>query len=114
MSRSVGLAVFRGGLSAESVKFEDGECYYEAAVEQWVCTACDWSCDLRKDAAKHVRTHVRPYRCIYCSMRFATSRDVRRHQGAHLGGVPGFGCVCCGSKFTRKDNLVKHVRVQHG
>ncbi|TLS24885.1 hypothetical protein PpBr36_09075 [Pyricularia pennisetigena] len=79
---------------------------------------------------KHLRSHVRPVVCPFrfcpitamCYHQTAEQRDMKRHvrsnhrEWAKMHGLagPDFVCEHCAMHFTREDNLVRHVRSQHG
>ena len=72
----------------------------------------DWS-------QKHYRTHCKPVRCPFpsCEKRQAEPCDMERHVWSYhknwavengyrdLSGA----CERCGQKFTRRDNINKHI-----
>lgn len=47
------------------------------------------------------------YYCGQCSLKFARSSDLRRHERAHLLVLP-YICTQCGKGFARKDALKRH------
>lgn len=47
------------------------------------------------------------YHCGQCSLKFARSSDLRRHERAHLLVLP-YICTQCGKGFARKDALKRH------
>jgi hypothetical protein len=75
-------------------------------------------CDLNK----HMKTHEKNHLCTLplpstgapCGQRFATMKDLRRHQGAATHGVEASHvCPYCGSAKSRPDNLRDHIRRKH-
>jgi hypothetical protein len=69
---------------------------------------------------KHIRQHWRPVKCprLDCEHRDVESRDMRRHievahplwaqaSGHHL---KKFKCPNCDSKFSREDNMKRHLK----
>lgn len=75
-------------------------------------------CDLNK----HMKTHEKNQLCTLplattgapCGQRFATMKDLRRHQGAATHGVEASHvCPYCGSAKSRPDNLRDHIRRKH-
>lgn len=69
-----------------------------------------------------MRVHVRPVKCSWCEETGANQADIRRHAELYHKEralerwilIGPFPCDLCGTEFTRKDNLQKHVRIQHG
>lgn len=47
------------------------------------------------------------FHCGQCSLKFARSSDLRRHERAHLLVLP-YICTQCGKGFARKDALKRH------
>lgn len=48
---------------------------------------------------------------VPCQVCFKFVPDLNRHMKRHE--QPLFKCSICNSPFTRKDNLKRHVRMQH-
>ncbi|OTA54841.1 hypothetical protein K449DRAFT_469299 [Hypoxylon sp. EC38] len=70
--------------------------------------------------SKHTLCHSKPVTCEVagCERRFATKRDLDRHNGAkHPDLYPKQEHICClcrpQKKFSRKDNLKRHVDIFH-
>lgn len=74
-------------------------------------------CDLNKHRKTHEKNHI----CTMdlpsggpCEQRFATSKDLKRHQNSGAHGAQGdFVCPHCGSRKSRMDNLKDHMRRKH-
>lgn len=74
-------------------------------------------CDLNK----HRKTHEKNHLCTMklpsgapCEQRFATSKDLKRHQNSGAHGAQGdYVCPHCGSRKSRLDNLKDHMRRKH-
>jgi len=68
-------------------------------------------CDLKK----HRKKHTRPYKCKLCPQDFYQRRDLEKHTRVHVGG-PSWPCPYenCGKKYTVDDNLVRHIKKEHG
>lgn len=64
--------------------------------------------------------HEKPRKCPSCSQRFATSRDLRRHQHSihevadrSLYYCLVQGCKKSGRGYDRPDNCKRHISKQH-
>uniref|UniRef100_A0A8C4Q536 C2H2-type domain-containing protein n=1 Tax=Eptatretus burgeri TaxID=7764 RepID=A0A8C4Q536_EPTBU len=53
----------------------------------------------------------RPFVCnwLYCGKRFTRSDELQRHLRTHTG-EKRFGCPECGKRFMRSDHLSKHQK----
>ncbi|KAF4457969.1 hypothetical protein F53441_224 [Fusarium austroafricanum] len=96
------------------------------AISQYYCSECDRFFGGNRDLNKHMKTHNKPVKCKAdpnCDVTKAEQRDMDRHyRSSHkvyaaskgilteeqICGFPG-----CASKFTRKDNLIKHWKKFH-
>ncbi|KAK0651093.1 hypothetical protein B0T16DRAFT_489175 [Cercophora newfieldiana] len=75
---------------------------------------------------KHEKQHIRPHKCRFEGCRYAEGgdpggfgqpRELENHEKTHLpGSEPSFRCyvVGCNRGATRIDNMVRHLRSQHG
>lgn len=69
-----------------------------------------------------MKKHTRPLHCEKCPAAVAERRDLIRHYWTYhqdYARKHGFQserseCAVCHRKFTRKDNLTRHVRKYHG
>src|SRR5690606_11685599 len=74
-------------------------------------------CDLNKYRKTHEKNHI----CTMnlpsggpCEQRFATSKDLKRHQNSGAHGAQGdYECPHCGCRKSRLDNLKDHMRRKH-
>lgn len=74
-------------------------------------------------SSRHIKTHIRPYRCSNCGDRFSEQRDLDRHHDKH-GKIRLYFCpvVHCpwhvrGDKhgFSRRlDNAKRHLKLHKG
>lgn len=66
---------------------------------------------------REIRKIKKPEACRKCPRRFAYIRDLERHLPVHerKEGIPTerFGCPHCGSTFTLKHNLTRHLNNIH-
>ncbi len=67
--------------------------------------------------SRHSRTHSRPHGCKLCGKAFAWKNELDRHSTHHQAVVVRYPCSvpgCDSKRFSRKDNLRKHIRKYHG
>ncbi|KAJ8734805.1 hypothetical protein PYW08_014055 [Mythimna loreyi] len=53
-----------------------------------------------------------PYRCQYCSARFATAPKLARHVRTH-NEEKSFPCKYCNKSFVKSHHLTRHLRLKH-
>ncbi|XP_058818259.1 zinc finger protein 14-like [Topomyia yanbarensis] len=68
---------------------------------------------------KHLQSHLYPYKCDYCPIRFLNGDSYIKHVGTHEGTVvDGFTCDLCGKHFTLRRSfsvhLAKHRAIENG
>lgn len=72
---------------------------------------------LTLDDRREIRKYEKPEACKQCTKRFAWTRDLNRHLTVHERkegrATALFGCHYCGSTFTFKHNLTRHVKNKH-
>lgn len=81
----------------------------------WKCEVCGRRCRDAKALQQHKRCHLKPYQCSdpTCYLRFSTRRDLNRHRYAvhEVRGVTNLtSCPHCPKRFSRSDNLRRHVK----
>ncbi|XEU98254.1 hypothetical protein FSHL1_003541 [Fusarium sambucinum] len=94
---------------------------------QYHCAECDRFFPGNRDFNKHMKIHDKPVKCkadASCKVTKAEQRDMDRHyRSSHRAyaaskGILTEDAVCgfqgCTSKFTRRDNLLKHWKKFHG
>ncbi|GKU00490.1 unnamed protein product [Fusarium langsethiae] len=99
----------------------------EQPPSQYYCSECDRFLPGNRDYNKHMKTHDKPVKCkadTSCKVTKAEQRDMDRHyRSSHRTYAASKGilvedAICgfqgCTSKFTRKDNLLKHLKKFHG
>ncbi|CAH0400526.1 unnamed protein product [Chilo suppressalis] len=82
------------------------------------CDQCHVRCPNKIVLSKHISsTHNREeYACNYCNKTFVRKAHVIRHllqSGCDGTEAASFPCEICGVVFSRKDNLLVHLRSQH-
>lgn len=88
----------------------------------YTCLACGESLPTRLCFRSHIRRGCsdtrQAYRCDTCKRTFTLAKDLKRHQGSASSCLKSsqeskkiqFPCIC-GRRFTRKDTLLRHLRV---
>jgi uncharacterized C2H2 Zn-finger protein len=76
------------------------------------CLACQRAFVRATEARKHIKLHVRPFKCNVCSLRFSEQRDLDRHVSGHAGYI-AVRCSC-GRTFSRYDNYRRHAKRSEG
>lgn len=92
-------------------------------VVRFSCDTCLLVFDRQCDLNKHNGKHIRRFKCTIAGCRFqdrgfATSKDLKQHMNtrAHRSSFApesSSSCPRCSKKFTRKDNLHRHLRNEH-
>ncbi|KAL0819590.1 hypothetical protein ABMA28_007678 [Loxostege sticticalis] len=82
------------------------------------CPQCPVTCPNKQILAKHIEnTHNRQeFKCPKCSKKFVRHAHVLRHlaqSGCDGSPAASYPCEICNSTFSRKDNLMVHLRFQH-
>ncbi|KAF1948253.1 hypothetical protein CC80DRAFT_328033 [Byssothecium circinans] len=76
----------------------------------------DRACDVKRHQKTHLSRTERPHKCAICDEGFLYPKDLARHQNKHTAAQGTLFCHVpgCGSEgFSRKDNLLRHIRKQH-
>lgn len=72
---------------------------------------------LTLDGRREIRKEEKPVVCEQCPKRFAYKRDLKRHFEIHKRkqGLPTalIKCPHCGTTFTLKHNLTRHLSKKH-
>ncbi|KAJ2953353.1 hypothetical protein O0L34_g943 [Tuta absoluta] len=82
------------------------------------CDQCPVRCPNRTELKEHIKKiHERElYECPQCKKTFVRHAHVLRHMaqmGCNGSRTFLYPCEICGAKFSRKDNLMVHLRMQH-
>jgi len=88
------------------------------------CDTCDKTFDKRSVLTRHLKQHIKPWRCKICPSsnprsRFAEQRDLRRHEVVYHSNptIPKKKYKCtrpgCNKSFERKDNRGRHEKNIH-
>ena len=107
---------------------EDSKVVAKPTVHPCAEPGCEREFDQRAELLRHRRTHLkesdRPHKCATCNQGFLYPKDLHRHEKTHVkSGADNqmvFYCEIAGCKFgpggqgfSRKDNLVRHMRRMH-
>lgn len=84
----------------------------------YACNFCPFRCDNPTGFIDHIRKFHDPERPFYCSVprcdkHFGRRADLRKHGVSHTSIRP-FGCPICKKSFSRKTNVVSHMKVHEG
>ncbi|XP_049877897.1 zinc finger protein 660-like [Pectinophora gossypiella] len=82
------------------------------------CSLCPVRCPDNATLKQHIASvHERAtYQCDHCNKQFVRHAHVIRHKaqsGCDGLGANWFSCQICHANFSRKDNLLVHLRLQH-
>lgn len=78
----------------------------------FACSTCRKSFPTSELLQHHERTHVRPFQCETCYASFSWPKDLKRHLTKH-SAAKSFSCPYCQLPFSRKDNVLRHLRNNH-
>ncbi|CAH0594283.1 unnamed protein product [Chrysodeixis includens] len=82
------------------------------------CDQCNVRCPDKETLVNHIQKfHERQiFNCPKCGKKFVRRAHVLRHMaqsGCNGKKISPFVCEVCNAKFSRKDNLMVHIRLQH-
>ena len=82
--------------------------------ERFYCKykGCNKYYDTKFGYQRHIKQHIRPYKCDYCDKSFATNMDKKYHEKIHLKLYDQL-CVYCGKSFIHPQTLRKHINDKH-
>ena len=79
----------------------------------YVCTQCGKTFSLKHNLNKHIKSHMAgkssSCRCNQCGMVFADIRGLTEHQHVIVLGKKCYVCCLCGTKFSQRSNLTRHI-----
>ncbi|KAG0729654.1 Zinc finger protein 16 [Chionoecetes opilio] len=77
------------------------------------CRYCGNNFKTEANLRSHIKVVHKPrnpkYTCRTCNKMFLAPKDLQRHSKVHTG-IKEFGCPLCQRCFSRKDNMVAHLR----
>lgn len=78
------------------------------------CQYCEKVFDRHRDQKRHETIHgKRPYVCTDCGKDWVYVKDLRRHERSHHTDHTDLRCTVCNRRFSRLDNLRRHIKLVH-
>ena len=82
-------------------------------LKRYKCDKCSSSFHLKCILNQHKKSHEpKEHICALCLKTFTHAFQLETHLTTHLGSK-NFQCDFCGQRFSRQDNLKRHIRNQH-
>ncbi|KAI7890739.1 uncharacterized protein EV154DRAFT_390890, partial [Mucor mucedo] len=85
----------------------------QKTVNGYQCPICQWGFQKKYNLDTHIKTHdknrVKGFSCTDCSMSFARKSHLARHTTTVHEKTKCHVCLHCGNRYTRANNLRKHV-----
>lgn len=101
----------------EVMFFSDNIYTYSQLEKKFICLHCGVKIGSFKNLKNHIRRHApksaRTHVCTYCSKRFVTKNELKRHSYTHTG-ERNYECKDCGKKFIQPGHLQEHQRLHTG
>ena len=85
----------------------------------YFCDRCDYKTNRTEGLKIHIMNkhepNLKPFMCELCEDKFATKQLLEKHVETHLPDEEKYqySCHYCPSMFTRKNNLVVHIKSHH-
>ena len=80
------------------------------------CTICPRAFKRKPDLKRHVKkihvTKPKVHACKYCTEKFVTVHELKRHERIHTGEATDI-CPTCKKSFSCKSSLNRHIRGKH-
>ncbi|KAL5004532.1 hypothetical protein ScPMuIL_017988 [Solemya velum] len=98
----------------------EGRAIFRKARKNTQHAQCSY-CDVIFTTASEISQHCTVHRdivlnhfttCPVCRIELSTRGGLHRHAATHIGLL--FSCGYCTAEFSRKDNLKRHVKLNHG
>merc|ERR1711879_23757 len=89
-------------------------CY--CSKRKHVCPVCRQTFKTNEELSTHIATHHIKYLCHVCGKGFTTSTNLYKHQrNIHNQREQDTAVFCeqCNTRFSRKDNLKRHITSFH-
>lgn len=110
-------------ISQPSIYLPDGKRAIESAPAKFSCPTCTRSFSNALRFSQHVKEHRALSHCEHCGEHFKYAKDRQRHLGSSNAApscrilkaagseTKHFACICKSKAFTRKDTLIRHLRL---
>lgn len=118
---STGLRPLNDDISPFSIKQPtEGRAIFRKARKNTQHAQCSY-CSVVFTTASEISQHCTVHRdivlnhfttCPVCRIELSTRGGLHRHTATHIGLL--FSCGFCTAEFSRKDNLKRHVKLNHG
>ncbi|KAL8606674.1 hypothetical protein ACOMHN_055349 [Nucella lapillus] len=86
-----------------------------AEVKPFQCPHCPKNFASNYALTAHLTTHstARPEVCDICGRSFKSAKYLKGHRLLHQPGEKRFICQQCGARFSRKSNLINHIKIHN-
>lgn len=90
---------------------------YSQLDKKFICLHCGAKIGTFKNLKYHIRRHgpesSRTHVCYFCSKKFVTKNELKRHLYTHTG-ERNYECKECGKRFIQPGHLQEHTRLHTG